>query len=170
MKGAEFIARAIYTGSLFGSRVGGELDGLAPVVPLPYVDDVTGRRNSRVLRRDYGLFEVTCVDEPDWACQAFSLEVHRLRHLSDLREKIRERLGILFEPFTNWSDVQREHERIPGIGTLEVVDETPGYRVFLERSTGVKVQVVHDASAIRGEFPGHGDVWSLEIISSRFVQ
>ncbi|MFI6862177.1 hypothetical protein ACIBKZ_20135 [Streptomyces sp. NPDC050421] len=170
MTGAEFIARTISTGSLLGARTGDGLDGLASVTPFPYVDDLTGRRDSRILRRDYGLFEVTCGGEPDWVCLSFSLEVHRLLRLPELREEVREQLGVRFEPFTNWADVRREHARIPGSGDLEVLDGTAGYRAFRERSTGTTVQVVHDPSAGREEFPGHGDVWSVDLISPRFLR
>ncbi|MYW15071.1 hypothetical protein GT039_05575 [Streptomyces sp. SID2955] len=170
MTGEEFIAQAIATGSLFGSKVGSGLAALDPAVPLTYVDDVTGRQGSRTLRRDYGLFEVTCGGDPDWTCQAFSLEVHRLLHLPRLRDELRDRLDIRFERFTRWTDVQRAHERIPGAGALEVLDETPGYRLFRDRASGVTVHVVHDPSAVRGDFPGHDDVWSLEIISPAYMR
>lgn len=170
MTGAEFIAHAISTGTLLGCGIGDRLEGAESVIPLSYVDDVTGRRNSRTLRRDYGLFEVTYGGDPDWMCQALSLKVHRLLHSPDLRDEARDRLGIRFEPLTKWADVQREYERIPGNGALEVLEESPGYRVFRKRSVGASVHVVHDPSAERGDFPGHGDVWSLEIISPRFMQ
>jgi hypothetical protein len=170
MTGEEFIARAIATGSLFGSGVGSSLEELDPFVPLSYVDDITGRRGSRTLRRDYGLFEVACTGDPDWSCQGFSLEVHRLLHLPDLRNEVRDRLGISFEPVTKWTDVQRAYECIPGGGALEVLDESPGYRLFRERLTGVTVHVVHDPRAVRGDFPGHNDVWSLEIISPAYMR
>ncbi|MFE0351070.1 hypothetical protein [Streptomyces griseoluteus] len=170
MTGKEFIARAIATGSLFGSGVGSSLEELDHVIPLSHMDDVTGRRDSRTLRRDYGLFEVTCSGAPNWRCQAFSLEIHRLLHLPELRSEVAALLGIRFEQITTWTDVQRAYERVPGSGTLEVLDESPGYRLFQERLTGVTVHVVHDPSALRGDFPGHGDVWSLGITSPAFLR
>lgn len=169
MTGAEFIARVIFTGSLAGIEIGDGLERIDSVVPLSYVDDLTGRGKSRTLRRDYGLFEVSCVGNPDWTCQAMMLEIHRLRHLPDLMGEVREELGIQFDPFTKWADVQREYDLIPGNRVLEVNDETSEYRVFRQRSTGVSVRVVHDSNAGRGEYPGHGDVWGLEIISPIFM-
>lgn len=170
MTGAEFIAQTLLTGSLFGSEVGDGIDGLADAVPFPYADDVTGRRGSRVLRRDYGLFEVTCESSPDGVIQALSLEVHRLLHRPDLRDEVHRRLGIRFEPYTNAADVQRAYERIPGPGPLDVLVETPGYRVLRNRSVGVAVQVVDDPGATREGFPGHGDVWKLDIYAPRFMR
>ncbi|MER6223560.1 hypothetical protein ABT189_23880 [Streptomyces sp900105755] len=169
MTGAEFIARVLSTGSFLGFGIGDSPEAADSVLPLSYADDFTGRRNSRTLRRDYGLFEVTYGGDPDWVCQAISLEVHRLLHLPDLREEVHERLGVRFEPFTSWTDVQREYERIPGSGALEVIEGSPGYRILRKRSVGASVHVLDDPGAVRGEFPGHGDVWSLEIIPARFM-
>ncbi|WP_127469795.1 hypothetical protein [Streptomyces sp. B27] len=169
MMGSEFIARSISFGSISGFGVGGSLEQLDSLIALSYVDDFSGKKDSRILRRDYGLFEVSLGGHPDWTCRALTLEVHRMSHSSELRDEIYERLGVRFESFTSWSDVLRDYGLIPGSRTLEVLDESPEYRVFGERSVGASVHVVNDPSAARGEAPGFGDVWSLEIISPRFM-
>lgn len=170
MTGEEFIAHVISDGSIIGISVGSRLESLDFSPPLSYVDESTGRRGSRVLRRDYGLFEVTYGGSPDWTSRALSLELHRLAHLPDLRDEVREKMGIHFEPFTKWADVQREFERIPGSSTLQVLDGDGEYRIFQNRSVGVSVHVIDDTDAIRGDFPGYGDVWGMAITSPRFMQ
>ncbi|MFI1782624.1 hypothetical protein [Streptomyces rubiginosohelvolus] len=169
MTGAEFIAYAIATGSACGVKVGDNIEKFDFAIPLSHLDDVSGRGSSRTLRRDSGLLEATFGGSPDWSCQALSLQIHRMVHSKDLRDEVFEKLNARFEPFTSWADIQFEYDRIPGSLPLDELDEAPDYRILQNRTSGVSVHIVNDSQAVRGDYPGTGDIWSLEIISPRFM-
>ncbi|WP_331764069.1 hypothetical protein OG944_38675 (plasmid) [Streptomyces anulatus] len=169
MTGAEFIAYAISTGSVCGVKVGDSVERFDGAVPLSHVDDVSGRGNSRTLRRDSGLLEATFGGSPAWSCQALSLQIHRMVHSKNLRDEVSDKLDTRFEPFTSWADVQFEYDRIPGSSPLDVLGEAPDYRILQNRTVGVSVHIVNDSHAVRGDYPGIGDIWSLEMISPRFM-
>ncbi|MFC7818312.1 hypothetical protein ACFUAC_30455 [Streptomyces sp. NPDC057148] len=169
MKGRVFVAEVIRTGSALGFGVGTRLEEATLSLPLDYVDDVQGRGKDKVLRRDYGILEVTCGQPSDWVVQTVSVQMHRLASLPDLRRAVSENLQIDCEPYTSWQEVAGE---LKGHGDVELVEpqlDYSGYRVVSARSTGVSAYVVKDPEVTRGVYPADGDLWSLEIMSPQFM-
>ncbi|MFJ2777929.1 hypothetical protein [Kitasatospora sp. NPDC087315] len=163
MIGAEFIAETLSSGTVFGLGVGARLRDVESAIHLDHVDDVQGRRGKRLMRRDYGLLEVTFGGEPDWECRWISVEVHRFSTSPDLIGEARELMGVEFSQYTAWSDVQCEFNRLADGALIQSPIVQHGYKVFRSRGLGLTVQVVDDRECIRGDFPGFGDVWSIEV-------
>jgi ribosomal protein S18 acetylase RimI-like enzyme len=165
MTGEDFIAEVISTRSVCGIGVGSRLAEAADDIRLPYGDDVSGRRDNRTLRRDYGLFEVTCEADPEWVCRWVTLQVHRLSTMPGLRQTVSECLGVDFDRYTEWSKIEKMVE-----DWRKQPISYSGYQVFHSESTGVTVYVVDDQESVRADYPGHGDVWSIAIAPTRREQ
>ncbi|MFI6682441.1 hypothetical protein [Streptomyces sp. NPDC050485] len=169
MNGQEFIARAIETGSVFDFSIGGKLALVEKKITLDYIEEIQGRRGARTLRRDYGLFEATFGDESEWVCRSIILELHRLASMPDLADKIRELTGVDLAPYTAWTDVEDELQRLASRQPFDPSTVTQEYRTYRSRKTGATVHVIDDPSSERGVYPGYGDVWSLDIVDPKFL-
>ncbi|WP_159047932.1 hypothetical protein [Streptomyces sp. WM6378] len=169
MNGPEFIARAVATGSVFDFSVGAKLAAVDKKITLDYIEEFQGRRGKRSLRRDYGLFEVTFIGEPEWVCQSVVLEIHRLSSMPDLADKVKGLTGIDLAPYTAWSDVEDELQRLGGSQPFDPPSVTQEYRTYRSKTTGVSVHVIGDPASARGVYPGHGDIWSLDIVDPKFL-
>ncbi|PKV88515.1 hypothetical protein [Streptomyces sp. TLI_146] len=169
MNGPKFIARVIEAGSLFGFSVGVKLVEAEKTITLDYIEEIQGRRGARMLRRDYGLFEATFGDESDWTCRSIILEIHRLASMPDLADKIRDQTGIDLASYTEWADVENELHHPSGCLPFDSSTVTQGDRIFRSQKTGVTVTVIDDPSSERGPYPGHGDIWGLDIIDPKFL-
>lgn len=93
MKGAECLADMLVSGRAFGIAPGTEIPEVTAVLGGDYVEERYGRGGQRLLRRDYGLVEVTFNNEPDWACVWLSVKVHRLASHGELIAEALERYG-----------------------------------------------------------------------------
>ncbi|MEW2065040.1 hypothetical protein AB0899_30530 [Streptomyces sp. NPDC007002] len=163
------MAEIICTGAALGFRVGARLSEVAEYMPLQYADDIQGKRENRVLRRDYGILEATCIDQPDWVIQSVTIQVHRLASLPGLRRSMSEILQVDCEPYIAWREVEGEIRKRADLRLVERELNYPGYRFVHADSTGVSAYVVKDPEVERGTYPADGDLWSLEIISPDFM-
>ncbi|MEU8844468.1 hypothetical protein AB0D97_36125 [Streptomyces roseus] len=164
MMAARALAETVISGSFMGVRPGVKLAEVQQLLPFKYVEEIHGRRRgSRAMRLDYGLLEVTFGNEPDWTCRSLQVEVHRLAGSPAICEEARALAGLEFAPYTPWSDVKGQLDVLGYDHTINA-STSPGYQVFGLTESGVSLRVVNDVSCPRGEYPGHGDIWSLEIV------
>ncbi|WP_329611697.1 hypothetical protein [Kitasatospora herbaricolor] len=155
------MAQILSSGKIFGIGIGAQLHDFEQAIGFDHVDDVQGRQGRRLMRRDYGLLEVTFDGEPGWKCRWISVEVHRFSRSIGLIEEVRELTGVDFSQYTPWADVQREFERLVPCVSIQPPIIQGGHQEFHLRDLGVTVQVVHDRKYMRGDFPGFGDIWSI---------
>ncbi|WP_432147511.1 hypothetical protein [Streptomyces sp. bgisy029] len=169
MTSSEYLSSVILTGSIFGFSVGSALAEIEVDIPLRYIEEVTDDGAESLLRRDYGFFEVTCAGGPDWRCRWISIEIHRLASSPEVIAAAVEALGVEFAPYIPWSEVHEDYLRNEIAPALDL-KSPEGYRVFRNTSTGVSVHVVDDLNEGRGELPGNGDIWSMDIMSPEFMR
>ncbi|MFD7015376.1 hypothetical protein [Streptomyces sp. NPDC059928] len=169
MNGPEFIARAAATGSVFDFSVGVKLAEVDKKITLDYIEEIQGRPGKRSIRRDYGLFEATFGAEPEWVCRSIVLEIHRLASMPDLAGKVRGLTGVDLAPYTAWLDVKGELRNLDSRQTFDPASVTQEYRTYRSKTTGASIHVIDDPASERGTYPGHGDIWSLDIVDPKFL-
>jgi hypothetical protein len=103
MKGLDYLARIVATGTINGVGIGTGLDPLAIAFTTGYVDNTAGRRKA-TLWRDYGLvaFSFNRVGK-SWVCCNFSVQLHRFAAAAELRAEWREAYGVQLPDRVTWS-------------------------------------------------------------------
>lgn len=127
------------------------------------MEELHGRQGSRLLRRDYGLFEATFAGEPAWRCSSIIVEVHRLASTEDVAGEMSQVEGLDLPSYIPWADVR---EALNVSGTLMPVRQSGrdgDYEVFRVPGSAVTVHVMADSESRRSVFPGPGDVWSISL-------
>ncbi|MFJ9342618.1 hypothetical protein ACIRP0_25490 [Streptomyces sp. NPDC101733] len=159
MIGSEFIARLLATGEFHGLRPGASREEADRVIGVGFIAEEDGA--GRSLRRDYGLVELCFSGGPDWVLTSGSLELHRIPGDPDVAGGWREAMGVDFAPYTEWDEVLRVHAAAaPGLGAAMDRTDQGGFLEYRNPLTKVSVMVVEGEDE-RGDWPGHGDVWSV---------
>lgn len=148
---------------IWGVSTGADLADVTAALGTEYIDDSYGRQGSRILRRDYGLFEATFVGEPKWICKSITVEVHRAAPHPELVEEVLERHRLNFPRYTTWEEVK--HELLNLVDAVEIVEIEPqaGYKSFSVDGGKTKIYIVSNSEYGRGDLPGDGDVWKIEM-------
>lgn len=160
MTGLEVCIGLMVTGRIFNVGLGSVMSDIDRAIPLTYVEEID--EIGRGARRDYGLIEVSLVkDNNDWILTAFTLELHRLSGSADLQGEVRSDAGVSFQRYMPWAQLEEKFSTVAHDASLQAVRQGD----FLEyRNEDAKVSafVVNDNTE-RGEWPGHGDVWSISV-------
>src|SRR5688572_804058 len=127
MKGAECLANMLVSSQAFGIAPGTEIPDITVVLGEDYVEERYGRAGQRLMRRDYGLVEVTFSNEPDWACVWLSVEVHRLASHDELNAEAREKYGVSFSQYTSWNEVKSALNSL-SVSRCEEIEWQNGFR------------------------------------------
>jgi hypothetical protein len=158
----KFFADIVMSGRIFDLRVGDGISEFDSRLRFGCIEESYGRKESRMLRRDYGLFEATFIAGPSWRCSNLIIEVHRLASTVGLVDEVRRLEGLSLPQYVVWMKVQRSIQE-EGKGALlrglERVGSTARYGVV---ETGVVVDVLDDGTA-RADSPGSGDIWSISL-------
>jgi hypothetical protein len=162
MKGAECLADMLVSGRAFGIAPGAGIPEVTAVLGGDYVEERYGRAGQRLLRRDYGLVEVTFNNEPDWACVWLSVEVHRLASHEEMIVEALERYGVSFSKYTSWNEVKSAIDALT-VGRYEEIEQQNGFRSFRVNEGRAVIRIVDNGQLDREDLPGHGDVWGIEI-------
>lgn len=161
---SDLLARTLLSDQFLGLSINTGIAAVAAALREGYAEELHSRRDQRVLRRDYGLAEVTFDGGPDWVIRWILVEIHRLALLNETIALSADLYGLQFTPFVAWVDVQDALKRHSNESVLELDDDQGGYRVFRIPGRRSIIRVVNDPTMNRGDFPGIGDVWSLEIV------
>jgi hypothetical protein len=156
--GTEFVADLMRTGLLHGIGVGTSVGEVDRVLRVEFVDDADG---DNWLRRDYGLVELNFTGGPDWVVTGGGLALHRLPALPEIGEEWARDMGVTFPAFIRWADVVEALSEFGDAPELEssVQGEFRAYRAAATRVTAVVV----DNEDERDDWPGHGDLWAVNV-------
>jgi hypothetical protein len=161
--GAECLADILYTGKVFEVAPGTSISEVTRNLGEDFIEQQYGRRGKRLLRRDHGLVEVTFTGEPSWACAWLAVEIQRLAFHDELIAEVFDRHGVSFSRYTGWSEVESALAVPPGGVRYEEVEPQDGFRAFRVNGGPAVIRVVDDRDSQRGDLPGDGDVWGIEI-------
>jgi hypothetical protein len=163
MTGAEFFADIIVSGTVFGLRVGDSVDRFDADLRLGFIDELHGRRGSRLLRRDYGLFEATFSDEASWRCTGIIVEVNRLAATDEIAAEIQEVAQVELPRYTSWADTRAVLDVSESASPLREVGRDGDYELYSLPQSGTTAHVIADPNSSRSESPGFGDLWSITL-------
>ncbi|MER6606473.1 hypothetical protein ABT282_11340 [Streptomyces sp. NPDC000927] len=159
MSAVELIASFVATGRLYGVGVGSTLEELQQRIKFDFVDVLDEDGDS--MRRDYGFIEFYLNSGQNWTVSGGSIEMHRLVVHEELIEQWCAVMGEEFPKFLGWDELRTEISRLPDAPTFRLIDQGD----FLEyRAPMAKVSVlVNNDHEERGDWLGHGDVWSISL-------
>jgi hypothetical protein len=163
VRGADCLAQILASGEAFGLAPGSNISDVTATLGSDYVEQRYGRGDQRLLRRDYGLLEVTFVNEPDWRCAWLTVELQRLASHEELIVEAHEKHGVSFSRYTSWSEVRSALDALPQVIQLKEVERQAGFQSFSVNDGSAVIRIVDSRDSAREEFPGDGDVWGLEI-------
>lgn len=157
MPGMDFYAHVAARGDVLGVGIGAEPAEWEAKLGADYLDDA----DAGLLRRDYGLVELSFQDEYGaWPCFGISVQVHRLRWDtgSAVPAPLRSTYGD-FAPSTRFEDLVAA---IAGLGCSVEPDEddtATDIRRYRVPESGVRIFVRTEADS---QGPP-GEVWSLNV-------
>ena len=158
----DFLADAVVTGRVMGAGPGSPPEQVEDRLGAGYLDDLD--EGADVLRRDYGLIELTFVQAPAWVCKLVSIQVHRLAR---------------GDPAVVPPVIRSEHGPFPptvGLAALiktirargRDLEERPAggdrrYVCYVVAGTTSEIYAVRDRAWPGADRPGADDVWSISL-------
>jgi hypothetical protein len=163
---ADLLVQVAASGRFCGFRPGMMLAKLDEVLPLPFADQVTGRK-TKALRRDYGLVEFFFEGAPDWTCSGATLQIHRLAHEELLRAARDVWPDIELSSRTPWHEVMEAEQRT-GQTMLEGPFKQQGGQCYRSILSPAKILVLDDPAHSADDPIKSGNVWSLSLYKSQW--
>ncbi|MBT2489497.1 hypothetical protein J7E96_13420 [Streptomyces sp. ISL-96] len=169
MSDLDFYAHVATRCDVLGTGIGSDRDGWEAAVGPDYLDDPGGG----LLRRDYGLVEVTFAPRPQgpMSCVAFGVKTHRLLHgqsANVVPPPLSQEYGT-FAPRVRHEELRAA---IRSLGrTVELEDESSDVHRYRVPESGARIFVVADPDPYghgdhRPDEPEErqvGDVWMLDV-------
>jgi hypothetical protein len=159
---AEFFADIIVSGKIFSLGVGDGIPAFDARLRFDRFEEGHGGNGSRMLRRDYGLFEARFVGPHSWRCSNLIVEVHRLASIAALAEELRRLEDLSLPQYVAWVDVQEAVHQAGKSSLLRGLERAGASARYGVIETGAVVDVNDDGSA-RTDRPGSGDIWSISL-------
>ncbi|MCC9307110.1 hypothetical protein LN042_08325 [Kitasatospora sp. RB6PN24] len=160
MDAASFLAEVIATGTIVGVRLGSSLHDVDQVLNISFAEEVD-ETGIGYLRRDYGLIELSFSGGPNWACDGILVEVHRLAQQQDLIDEWRDVYNVKLARYASWENVRKILAVRYHLTDMEIVEQ--GGDVSFRSSSPRFAVVVMPPGCRRGEWPGGGDIVSIDI-------
>jgi hypothetical protein len=157
-----FLAEAAATGLVMGARLGSLPEQVEAGLGGGYLDDLN--RRGTLLRRDYGLVELTFTRSSGWACQAVSLQVHRLA--TGGQAVVPPAIVAAYGPFPPTVSMTDLAAVLTDIGAGIEAGPDDGDRSFARYTVpgpGSEIHVVRDVPGWGATRPGAGDVWAISL-------
>jgi len=170
MEGSEFIARVLASGRVGGIGIGARLAQVEEQFGSDNVSTVHGKkRNSQLLRVDYGLLEFTfkrVEGDGEWTCVWFSMQLHRLSNVPPVSDAVAVKLGTDFGTAVSWGDVLAaiDSHRLGVVLSIPIRNSDMNEVRVVE--TGCVALVVADKQDGRPTGLDMGDLWSV-VVSAR---
>jgi hypothetical protein len=158
----DLLATASVAGRFAGVGRGSLLAQAEAALGEDFLDDL--HRKKRLLRRDYGLVELTFVRRPDWVCAAVSIQVHRLASGAPevVPRPVRDSHGDFPRtvPFAPLAEAVRQKGHDVRAAPAEADRSFLEYQV---EGTTTQIYVVREDAPQAAPPNRAGDVWSISL-------
>ncbi|WNE95807.1 hypothetical protein PS467_10935 [Streptomyces luomodiensis] len=161
--GVQALADALGSGKMYGVGPGSLMADFDEAINLEFIDVVHEYKGSKLLRRDYGVAEATFSDPSEWTCRWLTIQVHRLSRSPELIEELCASAKVTFDPYTRWEDVRQELGHLFPKVEVRRGEHLGEYQEHRIEESIAAIQVITDPDSVRNNFPGAGDIWSVEL-------